>query len=73
MTKWYIHLTRLSGEPELDEYTLTQKEDEPGWNAEGIYNGSGLPKELAQWMCDILNESNKECPYKMGYYRWEKI
>ncbi len=68
MMKWKIHQDREIDDPEIDSYTLTTQTDKGGWHTDSGYNGYGLPKNLAQWICDVLNESNKECPYKMDSY-----
>ena len=71
--KWYIHQDRDCEDPELHSYTLTQNKHEPGWRTDSGYPGSGLPKELAQWICNTLNESQKKAPYKQDKYGcWEK-
>jgi hypothetical protein len=45
-----------------------------GWKTDSGYDGYGLPKELAQWICDILNESEKKCPFSISEYgSWEKL
>lgn len=67
--KWYIHT--LSND-NFDAYTLTTSPRCPGWSTDMGYHEYGLPKELAQWICDKLNESKDECPFEMIDGDWEK-
>lgn len=67
--KFYIHIAGIDGDSTLGDevegtWTITTNSRYAGWNTDGGYPGYGLPKELAQWICDRLNESNEECPYK---------
>ena len=71
--KWQIHQDRNFELPNIDSYTITQKKDKAGWKTGSGCEGYGLPKELAQWICDRLNESNEICPYYMSEYGdWKK-
>lgn len=73
MNKWRIHQDRDIDNPELNSYTLTISEESGGWYTDGGYDGCGLPKDLALWICDILNTYGVNCPYKNcdnGF--WEK-
>lgn len=70
--KWTIHQDRCEGETDIDCYTITLKEGRRGWNTDSGARGYGLPKELAQWICDILNKSGEDCPYTTDGWEWEK-
>ena len=72
--KWKIHQDLYPIDPEIDAYTivLSNQEDQGGWDTDSGTDGYGLPKELAQWICDILNESGKDCPYIMDSGYWRK-
>lgn len=52
-------------------WTISTTED-PGWRTDSGYNGYGLPFALASWICDVLNESGKECPYALDDETWGK-
>lgn len=73
MIEWKIHQERDEDDPEIRCYTLTLRKGFEGWNTDSGYHGYGLPKELAQWICDTLNKSNESCPYEMNAYgTWRK-
>ncbi len=70
---WHIHLDREDDDYIDNRFSLTLNKNEPGWNTDSGYVGYGLPKDLAQWICDTLNKSPHECPYKMDEYgMWSK-
>lgn len=74
MNKWQIHQDRDEDEPEIRSYSITLGKEYGGWNTDSGYEGYGLPKELAQWICDTLNKNNESCPYKMNKWgSWQKI
>ena len=52
---------------------LERRDNESATCDMGYADGYGLPKEIAQWICDMLNECGEECPYKMHYGFWERI
>lgn len=66
--KWQIHQDREKDDPEIDSYTITLDGYCGGWNTDSGYNGYGLPKDLAQWICDTLNNSTVQVPYVMDKY-----
>lgn len=73
--KWHVHLDREDNDPEYAEeprYSITTNPKYEGWKTDSGSMGYGLPKELAQWICDVLNKHGKDCPYKMSYDCWEK-
>jgi hypothetical protein len=73
--KWKVHLDRDEEEEYYKaecRYSITTDKRHPGWNTDSGYVGYGLPKELAQWICDILNEHGKNCPYTMQDGWWDK-
>lgn len=70
--KWCIHLDRERSDEEEYRWSITQDPSRTGWETDSGYCGYGLPKELAQWICDRLNESEIECPYKMKMGIWVK-
>lgn len=72
MTKWKIHQDWEDEDEECNSYTLTLNENYPGWNTDSSAHGYGLPKKLAQWICDKLNSIDDECPYIMTWGEWEK-
>ncbi len=72
--KWYAHQDRDPELESIESYTLTTNPDKEGWNTDSGYAGYGLPKELAQWICDILNQSGKKCPYEQDRFGlWVKV
>lgn len=73
--KWYIHLDWDNPNDYLDEpnYTITTNPDKRGWCTDMGSKGYGLHKEIAQWICDKLNECGEEPPYIVNEYGfWEK-
>lgn len=71
--KWKVHQDRDEEDPKIDSFTITLNEKKGGWNTDSGYAGYGLPKELVQWICDILNKYDENCPYDMNEYGyWEK-
>lgn len=72
--KWQVHLDRDETEEYKTEarYSITPDIKWGGWNTDSGCEGYGLPKELAQWMCDILNEHGKDCPYEFSQGWWSK-
>jgi hypothetical protein len=69
--KWKIHLDR---EEDYGDncYSITLNEKYEGWRTDSGYAGYGLPKELAQWICDKLNKHGDDCPYHMDNGFWQK-
>ena len=65
--KWFVHLDDNIDDGE-QRYSITLKENVPGWRTDSGYVGYGLPKELAQWICDTLNKHGKDCPYEMDEF-----
>lgn len=60
-------------ELELDEiWTITTDPEHAGWETDGGADGYGLPKELAQWICDKLNNCGEEPQYVKDFFKWEK-
>lgn len=53
-------------------YSITNNENAHGWRTDSAFEGYGLPLGLAQWICNILNESGKECPYENKGWEWVK-
>lgn len=72
-SKWKILQDRDEDCPELNSYTITLNENYTGWNTDSGYDGYGLPKELAEWICETLNTYGKDCPFTMCKYGiWER-
>jgi hypothetical protein len=70
---WYIHQDRDEDDPDIDSYTITTNSKYGGWDTDSGYMGYGLNKELAQWICDRLNECGKNPPYAINRHGdWEK-
>lgn len=70
--KWSLHLETSHCDDGESRYSLTTDSKYAGWNTDSGYNGYGLPKELAEWICKILNKSNEEPPMIMGSHMWIK-
>lgn len=51
-----------------NRYTITQRPNRSGWETDSASRGYGLPKGLAQWICEQLNKSDDECPYVMDKF-----
>jgi hypothetical protein len=69
--KWTIFQDRNEEDPSLNSYSITIDPHFEGWRTDSGYDGYGLPKELAQWICDILNKHGNDCPYEMSYGYWK--
>lgn len=70
--KWQIKQYRDKEDPTIDSYSITLDSQYEGWRTDSGYNGYGLPKKLAEWICNVLNESEKECPFLMKYGMWNE-
>lgn len=69
---WQIHQDRDKQDDELHSYSITLNCEYGGWKTDSGYSGYGLPKELALWICEVLNKSREKPPYEMdkyGYWR----
>jgi hypothetical protein len=70
---WQVHLDRDQEHEEEDHrYSITLDEKYGGWRTDSGYEGYGLPKGLAQWICETLNKNGKDCPYEMICGYWTK-
>ena len=72
--KWKIHLDREEKSQYKTEsrYSITIDENHAGWRTDSGYEGYGFPKELAEWICDILNKHGTDCCFGMKFGRWYK-
>lgn len=63
--KWYVKQERFfsNEDQKIHSWTITTDPEIEGWKTDSGYEGYGLPKELAEWIVDILNESGKIPPY----------
>ncbi len=69
--EWKIHQDREEDDS-LNSYSITLDGEYGGWRTDSGYDGYGLPKELAIWICEILNQSKKECPFTFEFGCWKK-
>ncbi len=72
---WAIYQERDDTEEdaEINSWTITNNPEHYGWDTDGGYGGYGLPKELAQWICDVLNKADQDCPYfNTGWGYWKE-
>lgn len=75
MTEWIVNYDYHFYNDEWGDqprFTITQNPKYPGWDTDHGEYGYGLPKELAQWICDQLNNSKIKCPFKMEQGSWVK-
>ena len=70
--EWKIHQDREKEDDSLHSYSITLDVNYEGWRTDSGYDGYGLPKELALWICEVLNESTKECPFTFKFGYWKK-
>ena len=71
--EWYIQGPTSEIQEEDEVWTITTNSKYEGWETDGNFNGYGLPKELAQWICDILNADGSNPPYIMDQWgSWRK-
>jgi hypothetical protein len=70
--KWHIHVDDDYDHEDENSYSISLQKGCSGWTTDSGYDGYGLPKDLAIWICDVLNEHGKDCPYKMEYGYWVK-
>ena len=73
--KWYIKQDRDYSEEDqkIHSYTITTDPKYSGWNTDSGHTGYGLPKELAEWICNKLNESFEEPPFVVIWHNeWRK-
>jgi hypothetical protein len=67
---WYPH----AEDDEERSWSISTIQEYGGWHTDSGSKGYGLPKELAQWICEKLNSTKEICPYKNTYTgTWEKI
>jgi len=59
-------------EMEIELWTITTHPEHDGWETNGGADGYGLPKELAQWICDKLNNCGEQPPYIKYFFNWKK-
>jgi hypothetical protein len=67
--KWVIY--QRSGDIN-DFYKVTIS---PGWRCapdDNLDDGDDYPEELAQWICDQLNNSTEKCPFVNDGFGWQK-
>lgn len=75
MSEWFIKQDRFFSreDQELHSWTITTDPEYCGWETDSGHEKYGLPKELAQWICDRLNECGQEPPYKTTWHtEWKK-
>jgi hypothetical protein len=71
--RWKIHQDIGIENEQIQSFSITLNPEYCGWNTDSGYEGYGLPKELAEWICNILNQSEETCPYEMDKYgTWKK-
>lgn len=73
--KWFIKQDRFFSKEgqELQSWTITTNPEFSGWNTDSGYDGYGLPKELAEWICNHLNTAVfEEPPYIRERGFWVK-
>lgn len=69
---WYCVRDRNINDEMPDNYTLSMNKDLTGWETDSGAQGYGLPQEVCEWICEILNKSPDTCPFsneKTGYWR----
>lgn len=73
-SRWYIKQDRFKSteSDEIDSFTITTNPEFSGWRTDSGYEGYGLPKELAQWICDILNQSEEDPPFIRNNGIWTR-
>lgn len=57
---------------ELHSWTITTNEAFCGWDTDSGTGGYGIPRELAEWVCDKLNTQHEKPPYfvdKFGFWK----
>lgn len=75
--KWHIHQDyayedKSDIDDNCDSWTITTNPKFSGWRTDTGYEGYGLPKELAQWICNQLNKSDEISPYIREKAEWVK-
>ncbi len=73
--KWYIKQQRDKSEhnDSIQSWTITTNPEYCGWITDSGCDEYGLPKELAQWICDKLNAQDEKPPFIMNPSRtWKK-
>jgi hypothetical protein len=70
-TKWFIHVDDKNPDPDTP-YTITSDPRYEGWNTNSGCPGYGLPKQMAEELCEILNK-HPEFSWKLNKYGdWKK-
>jgi len=68
--KWHIH---CDDDDKSRDYSISLDPGRCGWITDSGARGYGFPKEVAQWICDQLNNSQAICPFVGDYSGWEKL
>ena len=70
---WYIKQDKYESakNDKIDSWTITTDPEYFGWKTEEGFQGYGFPKELAQWICDKLNQC-EDPPYVRKRSKWVK-
>lgn len=71
---WNVHIDRENAHEYKhdDRFSITMDTRYGGWETDSGCNGYGLPYVLAKWICDVLNQSESECPFEMRNGTWER-
>ena len=68
--KWVIHQRPLN---DNDDYKITISPGSQCHHSMNIDDDYDWPKELAQWICDQLNNSKEKCPFMNDGWGWQKL
>lgn len=72
--KWYPVRDNDHIKEREDNWTISVDPDHTGWETNDGEEGNGLPFEVADWICSVLNSTRGDCGYmldKWGY--WKKL
>lgn len=67
--KWFIH-TEFEVK-DRQNYTITTNPEISGWNTDSGYESYGLPKEVAQFIVEVLNFLNATSMWENTKFGWQ--
>ncbi len=71
--KWFVVKDSAASEGSEENYTISLDPKREGWETDSGAVGYGLPKEVAEWIVDVLNSTRGDCGYYMDKWGfWHK-
>jgi hypothetical protein len=68
--KWIVY---EQSDQEHESYNIKISPGRSSYYNQNLGDEEGFPKELAQWICDTLNNSAEKCPFVNDGFEWQKL